>query len=344
MTIGPTQLCSFDSRIEPGNENPLHSEFSSALQRGVVSLGLMAAATALTSCSTSSQEQVRPQVPAVAPGQVVEYRTGSFVWHDLLLKDPETVRDFYAGLFGWSFRQADDSGRFLVIELGNRTIGGVAVVSDTLSDPPRGVWLSSVSVEDVDRAADRVATNGGGVMLAPEDLPSRGRHAVVADPQGAALVLLRSSTGDGPPPKADTIGPGDWLWMELWTDDPAGARSFYSELLGYGFESRESRSSDAGGASSVELEEADYLVLTTSGEPQAGMVRLPFAEARPHWLPFVSVRDVAAAAREVERLGGAIIIAPEDVERKDAAIVADPSGAVFGLQQWPRPAQTGGVR
>jgi hypothetical protein len=74
------------------------------------------------------------------------------------------------------------------------------------------------------------------------------------------------------------------------------------------------------------------------------MVRLPFAEARPHWLPFVAVRDVGAATREVEKLGGTIIIAPKDVERMDAAIIADPSGAVFGLQQWPRPARPGGDR
>lgn len=321
------------------------SDFSPVFRRRQF-FSIVAAAVVLTSCSSSSKEQVRPLVPALASGQTPEYRTGSFVWYDLLVRDPESVRSFYAGLFGWSFRQVDDSGRFLAIELGNRTVGGVAVVSDTVSVPLRGVWLSSVSVDDVDRASARVAANGGAVMLPPEDLPRRGRHAVVADPQGAAVVLLRSSTGDGPRPVDEAIGPGEWLWTELWTDDPAGARTFYSALLGYGFESRESRSSDGGaaGASSVSFDQADYFLFTRSGAPQAGMVRMPFAEARPHWLPFVAVRDVVAAAGEVERLGGTIIIAPEDVARKDAAIVADPSGAVFGLQQWPRPARAGGDR
>ena len=308
--------------------------------------GLLASVAVLTSCSPPAREPVRPLVPALAPGQTPEYRTGSVVWHDLLVRDPETVRDFYAGLFGWSFRQVDDSGRFLAIELGNRTVGGVAVVPDTASVPLRGVWLSSVSVDDVDRASARVAANGGAIMLPPEDLPGRGRHAVVADPQGAALALLRSSTGDGPRLADDAIAPGEWLWTELWTNDTAGARAFYSALLGYGFESRESRSADAGAAgdSSGAPEDAAYLLFMSSGEPQAGMVRLPFAEARPHWLPFVAVRDVGTATREVENLGGTIIIAPEDVERKDAAIIADPSGAVLGLQQWPRPARPGGDR
>jgi predicted enzyme related to lactoylglutathione lyase len=318
---------------------------SRPFHRGLL-CGLLAFAAVLTSCSPRSQEPVRPLVPALAPGQPSEYRTGAVVWHDLLVRDPEIVRNFYAGLFGWSFRQVDDSGRFLAIELENRTVGGVAVVSDTVSVPLRGVWLSSVSVDDVDRASARVAANGGAVMLPPEDLPRRGRHAVVADPQGAALALLRSSTGDGPRPADEAIGPGEWLWTELWTDDTSGARSFYSALLGYGFESRESRSADVGaaGASSVAPEDAGYLLFMRSGEPQAGMVRIPFAEARPHWLPFVAVRDVGAATREVEKLGGTIIIAPEDVERMDAAIIADPSGAVFGIQQWPRPARPGGDR
>ncbi|MCL7969104.1 MAG: VOC family protein [marine benthic group bacterium] len=323
----------------------MRSQFDRIVRRGSL-VGLVAASLITTSCSTGSPEQVRPPVPAIAPGLNPEYRTGSFVWHDLLVRDPGTVRNFYASLFGWSFREVDGSGRYLAIELGDRAVGGLAVVSDTASDSFRGVWLSSVSVDDVDRATTRVTANGGTVMLPPEDLPSRGRHSVIADPQGAALVLLRSSTGDGPRPAEGTIGNGEWLWTELWTDDTSGARRFYSALLGYGFEPRESRSSEVNGidAATAAADEAGYHLFTRSGEPLAGMARLPFTEARPHWLPFVAVGDVAEATRKVASLGGTIIIAPEDVERKDAAIVADPSGAVFGLQQWPRPSQAGGGR
>ncbi len=309
----------------------MHQNFKSPGSLAVKG-GILCLAALGLGCSSGSQKDVRPLVPAIAPGGSPEYRPGSFVWFDLLVDDAASVQTFYEGLFGWGFRDSDGSDRFLTILNDGRAIGGVSVTGESDADD-RGVWLSSVSVIDVDRTSAAAAATGGSVMLEPGDLPERGRYSVIRDPQGAAVVLLRSSTGDGIRRLPEDLQPGDFLWTELWTSDLVAAREFYSGLLGYGIEFRDSREDSSG-----------YLILTRDGERKAGMMKLPFEEASPHWLPFVAVGDIFASVDRVKQLGGDVIVAPDLVGRHDAAIVVDPSGAVFGLQQWPRPTLPGGDR
>jgi uncharacterized protein len=45
------------------------------------------------------------------------------------------------------------------------------------------------AVDDCDVAANRVTELGGAVLRAPQDMPY-GRHADVADPQGAAFSII----------------------------------------------------------------------------------------------------------------------------------------------------------
>ena len=37
------------------------------------------------------------------------------------------------------------------------------------------------------------------------------------------------------------------------------------------------------------------------------------------------------------KLGAEVLLPPEAVNNGEAAILADPTGAPFGVQQWPRP-------
>lgn len=309
-------------------------------------MGMLCIAGLGLACSSGSQAEVRPLVPAVAPGESPVYRPGSFVWFDLLVDDADAVRSFYGELFGWNLEATDGSGRYLSILHDGRVIGGVSVAEEADTADHRALWLSSVSVTDVDGITSAAVAAGGSVILEPGELPDRGRYSVIADPQGTALVLLRSSTGDGARRSPEARQPGEWLWIELWTSDLGAAREFYSELLDYGVEVRESRSAeeDASAASSDGDSGSAYLILSRDGEKKAGMMQLPFDEANPHWLPFVAVKDVHASVKIVEQLGGRVIVSPDVVGRHDAAIVVDPAGAVLGLQQWPRPSAPGGDR
>ena len=323
----------------------MHLNLNSTQSR-TVRTGVLCIAGLGLACSSGSQAEVRPRVPAIAPGESPVYRPGSFVWFDLLVDDAEAVRPFYAELFGWSLEATDGSDRYMSILHDGRVTGGLAVAEEADTADHRAVWLSSVSVSDVDGITSAAVASGGSVILEPVELPDRGKYSVIADPQGAALVLLRSSTGDGPRRSPEAVQPGEWLWTELWTTDLGAAREFYTELLGYGVEVRERRSAEEGApaASSDGDTGSAYLILSRDGVNKAGMMKLPFDEANPHWLPFVAVKDVYASVKIVEQLGGQVIVSPDVVGRHDAAIVVDPAGAVLGLQQWPRPSAPGGER
>ena len=68
---------------------------------------------------------------------------------------------------------------------------------------------------------------------------------------------------------------------------------------------------------------------------RAGVLNIPIADVKPNWLPYVAVKDVKDVENKVKELGGDILIASEGIIGNDAAILADPSGAVFTIHNWP---------
>lgn len=135
---------------------------------------------------------------------------------------------------------------------------------------------------------------------------------------------------------------GRFLWYELMTTDPKAAKAFYAEVVGWGV--RETAPSMA------------YSLFVAGEQPIGGVADLSM-EARavgiePHWIGYVGVDDVDAAAASIARLGGAIHVPPTDVPNISRfSLVADPQSAGFGLFKWrdpnhpppPGPDITGGV-
>jgi predicted enzyme related to lactoylglutathione lyase len=54
--------------------------------------------------------------------------------------------------------------------------------------PP--TWVPYVTVKDVDALVKRVTALDGSVRVPPTDIPTVGRFAVIADPQGAAINVI----------------------------------------------------------------------------------------------------------------------------------------------------------
>ena len=285
-------------------------------QRRVVLSGLIAAiAMAVVGCTTPASTP--PPGMAISKTPLI----GKFVWRDLHTDDPAAVKPFYAALFGWEYVESTAMGRpYALIKSGGQLIGGITKAERQVAQQPSSQWLSYLSVPDVDRAAERTRVAGGSVLLAPVDLPRIGRVAVVTDPQGAPLGLLRASFGD----PADTPDPvlHRFLWTEELASDPVAAAKFYAELVGY-----EVLNQDQG--------DKPFRVLKL-GRERAGIMRMPFAGRQPTWLVSVMVADPAASAQRAAQLGGRVLLAPRpDLRKGSIALVADPSGAVLALQKWP---------
>jgi predicted enzyme related to lactoylglutathione lyase len=180
-------------------------------------------------------------------------------------------------------------------------------------------WIATVSVGDVDAAANAAVAKGGKVLDAPSDLPGVGRKARIADPQGAELGLLTDARGD----KADTPATsGGWLWNELHTTEPTKALSFYEKVVGFSH-----RSMDMGPGEK-------YHILSRDGVDRGGVMGHLAAGTPPHWLPYVAVDDADATIAHARKLGARISVSPEDIPGiARFAILEDPTGAVLAIMK-----------
>jgi predicted enzyme related to lactoylglutathione lyase len=261
-------------------------------------------------------------VPPLTPSPSDSRHVGQFVWYDLLTSDVGGAKAFYGGLFGWTF---DDGGEespvFTTILLKGRPIGGIAATQKLKQEVNVSQWVSSLSVADVDRAVEEAVRLGGTVTAQPQDLPHRGRVAVVRDNQNALLALVSSPTGDPPLERSEV---GGWLWTELWTRDAAASLAFYQGLVGYEAEAYE------------DTQPADYHLLQRDGQNLAGVLAYDIPAVEPNWLPYILVDDPASLVGKVEELGGRVLFPPDPgIRGGDVAIIADPSGAAITIQKWP---------
>jgi predicted enzyme related to lactoylglutathione lyase len=248
---------------------------------------------------------------------------GKFVWHDCVSTDPARAEEFYTGLLGWRVVPVEMGpafGTYRMIFSGEDSIGGFVTL-----DPAQGVpshWLGYCTVEDVDGACRHAERNGGAVAVPGTDIPNVGRFAVLRDPQGAYLCPFR---GGGEPQSevpADAAAPvGQFCWDQLMTPDPAAAREYYGPLFGWTFQTR-----DMGPM-------GEYTFAMRGDRCSVGILPMPpEAGAPPHWLAYVAVDDVDAAAARCGELDGRVWKEPGDIPSVGRfAVLADPTGAVFAV-------------
>ena len=286
---------------------------------------LMAAAIVLSGCANYGKltqgGAEMAQVPVTANPSGTTY-PGKFIWHDLLTPDLQLAGKFYEELFGWQVAYQD---HYAVVSHGGKHIAGILKVEAADDRAREGVWIPSVSVADVDATASLVEANGGQILKGPVDMDKRGRAVLVRDPQRADLVLLSAKGGD----PADTEAAiGDWLWDELWTNDPDEARAFYQAVLGYD-----------------EIALGDkYDVFIHQGEWRAGVRYVEDAKEYKLWMPVVRVADPEAIAQRVSELGGVVWVAPDEAPSDgNTALIGDATGALLLIQRWPPQASTGGL-
>jgi len=264
-----------------------------------------------------------PSLPSISPTPPGSHLEGRFVWRDLLTDDLPATEAFYSGLFGWRFRAGDEGGgdNYRTVHVGGRPIAGVFVLDAEQRATTGPQWISSMSIGDVDAATETVARRGGTVHRGPVDVEPRGRMAVVSDPYGAVFALVRTANGD---PAVTEARENEWLWTELWTTDVAGSEAFYAELAGLGTTNMD-----------TELAPNGYTAFTRGGELVGGILEYKVDGVRPNWLPYVRVRDVDDTAARALELGGTVLIPPDpNVRSGSAALIADPSGAAFVVQEW----------
>jgi len=247
-------------------------------------------------------------------------KKGRFDWYDLMTTDLGAARSFYTAVVGWKITKWEQAG-YEMWTVGEQTIGGMMALPDEakkVGTPPH--WLAYIETEDVDATAKKAQQLGGKVFHPATDIPTVGRFAVLADPQGAAFAVFKPLEPMNDPPRKA----GYFTWHELNTTDYQGAWKFYSELFGW----KNTSSMDMG------PELGTYFMFGLDAENSLGGMSNVAAQmkAPPHWLYYVSVDDVDAAIARVQQHGGKVLNGPMEVPGGDKiAQCMDPQGGYFAL-------------
>jgi uncharacterized protein len=285
--------------------------------RSVLSAMLLSAACAATVVAAPFE------LPPLVQPASAEHHVGKVIWVEMVTPDLASAKRFYSGLFGWTFRDIHvGKTPYAVALLDGRPVGGLHQRLEQNIEQKRPAWLAFIAVRDVDAAKRTALEHGAKVVFEPRTFPQRGRQAVFADPEGAVFAVLASGSGD--PPEV-LSAPGEWIWSSLHAKDPDAGAAFYQALFGYDVFDVPS---DDG---------LDHVILSSDDYARASVNSFPKDSSRrhSHWLNFVRVVDAVDAAAKAVALGGRVLVEPHiDRHGDKVAVVADPTGAPFGLMEW----------
>jgi predicted enzyme related to lactoylglutathione lyase len=228
-----------------------------------------------------------------------EYPAGVPCWVEGL--GPRPVESFYTGVFGWTFDE--------VARLDGRAVAGLR-----RHDFP--AWATFVRVES---AAEAVTRAGGALREAADGV------AVLRDPAGA-VIGVRESGG------AEVVNePGAWTMSSLHTSDPGGAIAWYGRVFGWEAETL--------GPLTV------FRLLGYAGDERpmlpsdaVAVMAPPDPNVPTHWSVGFQVADADAAAAAATSLGGSVLMGPVDVPGFRSAVLLDPNGAAFTVNEVTAPA------
>lgn len=157
----------------------------------ILSAAMIAAVTLVL-----GQEKSKPAKPLPA-----DVGAGRIAWFDISTTDLKKSRDFYGGLFGWTFTPV--AGTDLAVEIVSRStpIGTLRVADGKISSFNGVVY---VQVDDLPASCKKSKELGGKIPPGfPFDLPGGiGAIAVVTDPAGHPVGMYSRKPLAAPKPPA----------------------------------------------------------------------------------------------------------------------------------------------
>lgn len=248
---------------------------------------------------------------------------GSFIWYELLTSDPDDAADFYGTLIGWTTRPhaAGGADGYRIFEAPDDGVAGLMRMPEAAAaGGARSGWFGYVGVDDVDRATEAARAAGAKVTVEPQDIPGVGRFAMISDPWGAPLYLMRGSS-DQPSHSFAPDVDRHCSWNELSTDDVDGAVAFHAGLFGW----TEGERMEMGAM-------GPYQMLDMEGR-SFGAVMRRMADGPPSaWNFYFRVPSIDAAKARAEQAGGRIFHGPGEIPGGEFILIgADRQGATFAL-------------
>ncbi|SCW30693.1 hypothetical protein SAMN02927900_00443 [Rhizobium mongolense subsp. loessense] len=251
---------------------------------------------------------------------------GKFIWCELMTTDTNAAARFYSSVVGWTTKEMpmeDLPSPYTIFEADGRGVAGMMTFPAELEGqgiPPN--WTGYVCVDDVDQSVKDFEANGGQIRRPPEDIPTIGRFAVVADPHGAILCIMTPLPMEGDSGWEPEMGtPGHIGWHELMAGNMEEAFAFYSKV----FDWTKDHDFDMG-------EMGAYRIFAEHGKQIGGMMTKPANVPMCYWGYYFNVPAIDSAIERVNAGGGKVIVGPMEVPGGSWIINAtDPQGAFFCL-------------
>jgi uncharacterized protein len=247
-----------------------------------------------------------------------------FIWYELMTTNQDAAEAFYRAVVGWKTADAGQPGlRYTILSAEGRGMGGVVELSvEACKAGARPGWFGYVGVPDTDDAAKHIVEAGGSIHKSPENIPNVGRFAVVADPGGAAFMLLTPLPRQDEPAPPDPKTLGLVSWHELYSSiGERAAFDFYAKQFGWEtFELMEMG------------EMGKYRIFGAGGVPMGGMMNKPKEAPVSAWGFYVNVDSIDAAIERIKKAGGQVTMGPSEVPGGQWIVQGlDPQGAAFAL-------------
>lgn len=278
-------------------------------------LFLTAVVIYLTGCSSKTVE-----FPSINYSGNKEYNSGQVVWRDLISPDPAKSIEFYKKVFGWTaVKSGTEEDPYWLFKLDGKPVAGMYQMKES-GKKAGGEWVQYYSLSKQEDFVSKAKPLGAAQILKPVNIPGRGKVSLYTDPAGAYFALINSLNGD---PNASEPKDFEFLWSELWSNDPDKSTVFYKDSFNFQTESKKD-------------DNRDYIILKNNEKLVSGIIKNPAENVRDHWVQYVRVNDV----REMEekaKLAGAKILIPADVKirKGTVSVFLDPTGAPIAVQKWP---------
>jgi predicted enzyme related to lactoylglutathione lyase len=113
---------------------------------------------------------------------------GKFYWNELMTRDAERDKKFYADALGWTFDSMPmPDGTYWVAKMGDEYVGGLfPLTAPQFAGVPEG-WMSYIAVDNVDARVKKAQALGATLMRPIFDVAGVGRIAILKEPGGAGI-------------------------------------------------------------------------------------------------------------------------------------------------------------
>ena len=231
---------------------------------------------------------------------------------DLLTHDVQKAEKFYTTLFGWKGLQKDN---YIQLQKDDIPIANIVHIDSK----KRAQWMPQFLHTDLKLAKTNILKNGGSILKEKTD--EKEEYILVRDKQGA-LSILSNVNYKQDHTKLPSIN--EWLWDELWSHDITASEHFYIDLFNY-----ETGTTQSG-----------YIIFKNKQIWLSGLLNNPFKESQTQWISTIRVNDPKTISTQALALGGKVLVSVEENKgHRNAALLADPTGAVFIVEKYEEKGQ-----